>query len=238
MKIMIDISEKTYNEIMDDAKNTPRNLNYYERIIADGSLIDFGIVSSRQAVLDALCDECELSCKNGEQTCLTKCESYHFLATLLYVSRSENPNRCGDLISREETLTAFADYVGSGMSMNDYDALWDIVAKMPSVKTQEPCKDAISRQAACNIIDAIRDCISVEGYWAILERLKKLPSVSTEKTGRWIRWYEVIESADGKSTDHIPHCKCSECDCEYDTYSSQFIKYCSNCGAKMGKRGA
>ena len=43
----------------------------------------------------------------------------------------------GDLISREETLTAFADYVGSGMSMNDYDALWNIVEKMPSVK-QEP----------------------------------------------------------------------------------------------------
>ena len=43
----------------------------------------------------------------------------------------------GDLISREDTLTAFADYVGSGMSMNDYDALWNIVAKMPSVK-QEP----------------------------------------------------------------------------------------------------
>ena len=38
-----------------------------------------------------------------------------------------------DLISREETLTAFADYVGSGMSMNDFAALWDIVAKMPLV---------------------------------------------------------------------------------------------------------
>lgn len=44
----------------------------------------------------------------------------------------------GDLISREETLTAFADYVGSGMSMDDYDALWDIVAKMPAVNQQEP----------------------------------------------------------------------------------------------------
>ena len=43
----------------------------------------------------------------------------------------------GDLINREDTLTAFADYVGSGMSMNDYDALWNIVTKMPSVK-QEP----------------------------------------------------------------------------------------------------
>ena len=46
-------------------------------------------------------------------------------------------NPSGDLISREETLTAFADYVGSGMSMNDYEALWDIVTKIPSVK-QEP----------------------------------------------------------------------------------------------------
>lgn len=40
----------------------------------------------------------------------------------------------GDLISREEILTAFADYVGSGMSMNDYEALSDIVENMPPVK--------------------------------------------------------------------------------------------------------
>lgn len=36
---------------------------------------------SRQAVMDALCDGCELF-KNGEQTCRLKCEEYHFLATL------------------------------------------------------------------------------------------------------------------------------------------------------------
>lgn len=62
---------------------------------------------------------------------------------------------------------------------------------------------------------------------------KDFLSVSTEKTGHWIRWYEVVESADGKSTDHIPHCKCSECGCEYDSYSAYFIKYCNECGAKM-----
>ena len=38
--------------------------------------------------------------------------------------------------------------------------------------------DAISRQAVTEIINDIRDCISVEGYCAILERLKKLPSVN------------------------------------------------------------
>ena len=39
---MIDIDEEAYNEIMDDAKNTPRNLSHYERIIAKGNPIAFG----------------------------------------------------------------------------------------------------------------------------------------------------------------------------------------------------
>ena len=43
---------------------------------------------------------------------------------------------------------------------------------------QEPCEDAISRQAVCKIIEDIRDCVSVNGYWAFLERLKKLPPVN------------------------------------------------------------
>ena len=45
--------------------------------------------------------------------------------------------------------------------------------------------DLISRQAVEEIINDIRDCISVEGYWAILERLKKLPPVNPQepKTG-------------------------------------------------------
>ena len=40
MKLVIDIDEKTYNEIMDDAKNTPRKLSHYERIIAKGTPLD------------------------------------------------------------------------------------------------------------------------------------------------------------------------------------------------------
>lgn len=43
---------------------------------------------------------------------------------------------------------------------------------------QESCDDPVSREAVCNIVNDIRDCISVEGYWAFLERLKKLPSVT------------------------------------------------------------
>lgn len=38
--------------------------------------------------------------------------------------------------------------------------------------------DLISRKAAIDIADDLRDCISVEGYWAWTERLKKLPSAA------------------------------------------------------------
>jgi len=55
----------------------------------------------------------------------------------------------GDLISREDTLTAFADYVGSGMSMNDYDALYDIVLKMPP-------KDRSVQAVSIDVLDEIK----------------------------------------------------------------------------------
>lgn len=52
-----------------------------------------------------------------------------------------------------------------------------------------------------------------------------------EKTAHWIRWYEEIEH--DKYVEHVPYCKCSECGKEYNPYSNQLIKYCSNCGRKM-----
>lgn len=42
--------------------------------------------------------------------------------------------------------------------------------------TMELVPDVVSRQAVIEIVNDIRDCISVDGYLAILERLKKLPS--------------------------------------------------------------
>ena len=37
MKLIIDISEETYKDIVDDAEHSPRNLSHYERIIARGT---------------------------------------------------------------------------------------------------------------------------------------------------------------------------------------------------------
>lgn len=58
------------------------------------------------------------------------------------------------------------------------------------------------RQAVCKIIDDIRDCVSVEGYWAFLERLKKLPPVNPQpKTGHCKDCkhfeYDCVEKVDG-----------------------------------------
>ena len=92
----------------------------------------------------------------------------------------------------------------------------------------EPCEDAISREAVKEIINDIRDCISVEGYCAILERLKKLPSVTPSRPiGHWIeteyhRWRCSVCREKGIS--------------EWDNIHDVRTNFCPDCGADM--RGA
>jgi DNA-directed RNA polymerase subunit RPC12/RpoP len=108
---------------------------------------------------------------------------------------------------------------------------------------QEPCDDAISREAVCNIVNDIRDCISVEGYWAILERLKKLPPVTqksetvTEFADRCrecgARYGKLLKQKSGKwiyQEGYVPYkWKCNQCSAEFKTD----FNFCPNCGAKM-----
>ena len=61
--------------------------------------------------------------------------------------------------------------------------------------------DAISRQAVLDIVDDLRDRMTVEGYCAMVERVKALPSAQPERTcvncGRTVNnggWY-----ADGRT---------------------------------------
>ena len=81
--------------------------------------------------------------------------------------------------------------------------------------------DLISRDAVEEIISDIRDCISVEGYCAILERLKKLPSVNPQepKKGHW----KKLNVGYG----------CSECSLATNKSGRDFYRYCPNCGAIM-----
>ena len=94
------------------------------------------------------------------------------------------------------------------------------------LKEQEPCEDAISRQAILGLPkrklknyfgDVIGECIGVS-------EIKNLPSVTPkQKTGHWIKG----------------ECNCPVCgedkykDLDADVWSDWQPKFCPNCGAKM-----
>lgn len=98
--------------------------------------------------------------------------------------------------------------------------------------------DLISRQAVEEIINDIRDCISVEGYCAILERLKKLRFVNSKepKTGYWIEHpteedYSVCSRC-GIGSRRMEHGKNPDGTKYIDIYSYRFCPYC---GARMAE---
>ena len=92
--------------------------------------------------------------------------------------------------------------------------------------------DTISRQA---VLEQINCWIGSGEYRYtnatdyLTKRITSLPSVSTEKTGRWIEQ----EGYDGDT-----YYDCSECGesfCLIDgTPTDNLYNYCPNCGAKMG----
>ena len=100
------------------------------------------------------------------------------------------------------------------------------------IKKIEPCEDAISRRAVIDMTGLSEWFDSSDSYNEFVIALSELPPVTPQpKAGHWIRWYEQKET--DWYVENIPHCKCSECGKEYDPHSSQFIKYCNECGAKM-----
>lgn len=109
----------------------------------------------------------------------------------------------------------------------DYAAAFDLAIK---ALEQQPCEDAISRQAAINAIYGLID-ESREEYKEnphidlIVETIEDLPPVTPQpKTGRWI------------GIDEEPH-EDWECDnCGFAIWADENIEkfhYCPNCGAKM-----
>ena len=87
--------------------------------------------------------------------------------------------------------------------------------------------DLISRQAAIDIADDLRACISVDGYWAWTERLKRLPSAQPERKKGF--WYALEKGDKGYSAGDF---KCSVCGEPNRCYSPKPY-YCPNCGADM-----
>lgn len=89
--------------------------------------------------------------------------------------------------------------------------------------SQEPCDDAVSRQA---VIKLFNGNIGSESA-LILHMVKQLPSV-TQKSGKWIE-------REGWDGDVYYECSvCGEPFCLIDgTPTDNMYNYCPNCGAKM-----
>lgn len=87
---------------------------------------------------------------------------------------------------------------------------------------QEPCDDAISRQAIINVFPRWK-FVSYEAYLSSVVEIKKLPSVtSAEKVGEW-EWNQY------DANPKIGNFHCSLC----LGVGRSYYEYCPYCGAKM-----
>lgn len=134
-----------------------------------------------------------------------------------------------------DLLDRLSDYSTSG---SIYKQILKFIRYINNAPTIQPDPDTISRKAAINAIEKACETCSKENYGvvicnSIIHLLNVLPPSPTPiiPKGHWIRWYETLE--DANCVEHIPKCKCSECGTEYDPHSSQFINFCSHCGADM-----
>ena len=132
-------------------------------------------------------------------------------------------------MKREEcikVLQALWRYKDCGYSENEIRESLDMAIK---ALEQEPCEDAISRQAVLNTLDStdkfLDETRTVESYKTLLEECyKNLPPVTPARPkGHWIYGYTF---PDGQ------YRKCSVCK-ELVKVVAGDGNFCGHCGAKM-----
>ena len=108
---------------------------------------------------------------------------------------------------------------------------------------QEPCEDAISRQAVLDAMYALCDTGGTlkENPWrenphidAITDALDNLPSVTPQpKTGRW-EWIQYDYNPN-LGNWHCSKCRCVVVECvgKEEKGGIPLYKYCPNCGVRM-----
>lgn len=111
------------------------------------------------------------------------------------------------------------------------EALRSISVRMDKALSQEPCDDAISREAVLNMQYRIDDSATLSTRDVVnVEDIEDLPSV-TQKSGKWILLDECANSG----------YYCSNCQKKLvkEGWSNTVkkIKFCPNCGAKMESEG-
>ena len=116
-----------------------------------------------------------------------------------------------------EMLQRLAYNIHGVMDVIDADNCKKIIKALE----QEPCEDAISRQAINELQKYRYNCGDTTITCVLLASINELPSV-THKTGHWIK----IKPYPLQMHDY----ECSECGHETDDNTEN---YCSECGAKM-----
>lgn len=130
------------------------------------------------------------------------------------MTREEAYNRIDAIIAKYEIDDEYVTITNG----KDYDAL----RMARKILDQDPCEDAISRQAVLDLVVANHtelNGVNVVMYSPLCKDIKQLPSVNPTKTGHWIKmdrydpyWY-----------------MCSEC-CRRTDEETNF---CPGCGARM-----
>lgn len=102
----------------------------------------------------------------------------------------------------------------------DFSGVAEAFDKAINALEQEPCEDAISREAVLNEIYNTDGISNI--YFCLADKINALPPVKpAEKVGWWI-----IYDVHGHKA-----CKCSECDMDVSYPCND--KFCKYCGSKM-----
>lgn len=111
-----------------------------------------------------------------------------------------------------------------GIFGSDIDIAFHAIKKsVIETLEQEPCEDAVSRQAVIDEIEFYQINPQHFDFVSLIDNIKDLPSVNPQKIGHWIRVDDT-------------KMRCSNCDIIHliAQYPRIGINYCPNCGARMG----
>lgn len=124
-------------------------------------------------------------------------------------------------MTREDAFEIWLPIIKMGVkSMPECSEALDMAIK---ALKQEPCDDAISREAVIDIIEDVCPIYGNDYRYILRDKVNELPPVTAEKVGQWID----IQYFKADDTYYRP--KCPFCSIEPKEYSN----YCPNCGAKM-----